>query len=291
MINELQTFTAVVRHGTFAAAGERIGLTQSAVSSQIKRLEDTLGFRLFDRTRRTATLNAAGAATLPRAEEILTLCAALRHPPATDDLDGLLRIGAIASVQSLLLPRALGLLRQRHPRLRVHLVPGVSMHLMDQLDGGELDIALMIRPPLGIPPDLTWQTLIQEPFCLLVPDSLNSLNWRGLLESHPFLRYERKSFAGRQVDRFLRAQQLTVQEAIELDEIAGLIQLVANGLGVALVPMAEAHWPLPPNVRAVPLGEHTFYREIGLLQRASPAPSLIASQLAQCLRDAAKKTV
>ena len=68
MINELRTFIAVVRHGTFAAAGEHIGLTQSAVSSQIKRLEDSLGFALFDRTRRSATLNAAGAATLGGAE-------------------------------------------------------------------------------------------------------------------------------------------------------------------------------------------------------------------------------
>ena len=59
MINELRTFIAVCRHGTFAAAGERIGLTQSAVSSQIKRLEEALGFELFDRTGRSATLNAA----------------------------------------------------------------------------------------------------------------------------------------------------------------------------------------------------------------------------------------
>lgn len=287
MLNELRTFIAVVRHGTFAAAGERMGLTQSAVSSQIKRLEDTLGFALFDRTRRSATLNAAGAATLPRAQEIVALCAALGEPPVTDKLDGLLRIGAIASVQSLWLPRALGLLRHRQPRLRVHLVPGVSMHLMDQLDAGELDVALMIQPPFAVPPDLTWQTLIREPFRLLVPTALSGGDWRELLGSQPFLRYERKSFGGRRVDRFLREHQLVVQEAIELDEIAGLIQLVSHGLGVALVPMAAAHWPLPSNVRAISLEEHTFHREIGMLQRTSPAPPLIAP-LAQCLREAAQ---
>ena len=286
MINELRTFIAVVRHGTFAAAGEHIGLTQSAVSSQIKRLEDSLGFALFDRTRRSATLNAAGAATLRRAEEIVALYTALGDLPLTHDLEGVLRIGAIASVQSLLLPRALGLLRHRHPRLRVHVVPGVSMHLMDQLDAGELDVALMIHPPLGVPPDLAWQTLIGEPFRLLVPETLGGTNWRELLSSHPFLRYERKSFGGRMVERFLREHHLVVQEAIELDEIAGLIQLVANGLGVALVPMAEAHWPLPANVRAISLGAQTFYREIGMLQQASNVTSVIVSQLAQCLRDA-----
>lgn len=73
MILELRTFIAVARHGTFAAAGERIGLTQSAVSSQIKRLEESLGFALFDRTGRSATLNTAGGETLARAEEIVAM--------------------------------------------------------------------------------------------------------------------------------------------------------------------------------------------------------------------------
>src|SRR3954471_8943338 len=134
MITELRTFVAVVRHGTFAAAGERIGLTQSAVSSQVKRLEDALGTQLFDRTRRTATLNAAGALTLARAEEILALYAKLGDPADLEADEGVLRIGAIASMQSSLLPRALATFRPGHPRLRLNVMPGVSMHLMDLLD-------------------------------------------------------------------------------------------------------------------------------------------------------------
>ena len=74
MLRELQTLLAVAQHGTFAAAGERIGLTQGAVSAQIQRLEEELGFPLFDRTGRSATLNAAGRETLARAQEIVSLC-------------------------------------------------------------------------------------------------------------------------------------------------------------------------------------------------------------------------
>ena len=286
MITELRTFIAVVRHGTFAAAGERIGLTQSAVSSQIKRLEDSLGFELFDRTRRAATLNAAGGTTLARAEEIVALFSKLGELPADEGVDGLLRIGAIASVQSLLLPRALGPLRHKYPKLRLNLVPGVSMHLMDQLDAGEIDVAIMIRPPFGMLPELTWQTLVREPFMLVVPGDLRGNDWRKLIQAQPFLRYERKSFGGRMVERFLRDQHLTVQESIELDEIQGLVQLISNGLGLALVPMVEAHLPLPRNVRAISLGEHTFYREVGILQRTTKAAQPMVSQLVQCLRDA-----
>ncbi|MGE8334634.1 helix-turn-helix domain-containing protein, partial [Pseudomonas laurylsulfatiphila] len=67
MLRELKTFVAVARHGTFAAAGMHIGLTQSAVSAQIRNLEQALGIRLFDRTGRQALLNAAGQRALPMA--------------------------------------------------------------------------------------------------------------------------------------------------------------------------------------------------------------------------------
>lgn len=288
MITELKTFIAVVQGGSFAAAGERIGLTQSAVSSQIKRLEESLGFALFDRTRRAAVLNAHGSQTLERAEEIVALYDKLSEPPADEDVAGTLRIGAIASAQSALLPKALAAMRRQHPKLRLNIVPGVSMRLMDQLDAGEIDAAIMIRPPFGILPEMAWQALVSEPFMLLVPGSVKGRDWRKILASHPFLRYERTSFGGRLVSRFLRDAHIAVQEAVELDEIAGLMNMVAEGLGVALVPMVEAYLPVPPSVRAISLGEHTFYREIGLLHRGKRQASPVVGELAQCLRDAVR---
>jgi DNA-binding transcriptional LysR family regulator len=288
MIPELRTLIAVARHGTFAAAGERIGLTQSAVSSQIKRLEESLGFALFDRTGRSATLNAAGAETLARAEEIVALFAKLGELPGDENARGLLRIGAIASVQSSLLARALVPFRQKFPLLRLRIVPGLSMDLMNQLDAGEIDTAIMIRPPFGMLPELSWQALVHEPYRLVVPAATRGDDWRALIQAHPFLRYERTSFGGRLVERFLRSSHLVVQESIELDEIQAMVQMVANGLGVALMPMVEAHLPLPDQVRAISLGEHSFYREIGMLQRAPKVSQPVVSQLAQCLRDAAE---
>ncbi|WP_159917135.1 LysR family transcriptional regulator [Pantoea sp. 18069] len=288
MLSELKTFIAVCRHGTFAATGERIGLTQSAVSSQIKRLEESLGFALFDRTGRSATLNAAGQATLARAEQIQALYAQLADLPGEAGASGLLRIGAIASAQASLLARAIGTLRAAHPQLRVHVTPGISMGLMDDLDAGKIDAALIIRPPLGMLPELTWQPLVHEAFVLVVPAHVKGRDWRALLQEHPFLRYERTSFGGRMVERFVRREGLAVRDAVEVDEISALIHLVALGVGVALVPLVEAHLPLPAGVRVLPLGEHTFHREIGLLQRRPRASTPAVALLAQCLRDAAE---
>ena len=285
MITELKTFIAVVRFGSFTAAGDSIGLTQSAVSSQIKRLEASLGAPLFDRTRRTAELNELGARVHRQAEAIVALYARLGE--AEDDaVGGTLRIGAIASVQSALLPRALAAMQVVNARLRVNIDPGVSLQLMDQLDAGEIDVAVMIRPPFGILPEMSWETLLYEPFKLLVPVGVNGRDWRRLIESQPFLRYERTSFGGRLVTRFLRDNGLAVNDAIELDEITGLMHLVAEGLGVALVPMVEACLPMPEGVRAVSLGEKTFYREIGILRRGRSARRAHVQALEACLRGA-----
>jgi len=288
VIRELKTFIAVSRHGTFSAAGDRIGLTQSAVSSQIRRLEEVLGFELFDRTARSAVLNSAGQTTLVRAEEICALFAKLTDLPGDNATAGLMRIGAIASVQSTVLARALAMLRKREPLLRVHVTPGVSMSLMDDLDAAKIDAAIIIRPPFGLLPELTWQSLIQESYVLLVPAAVRGQDWRKLVQECPFLRYDRTSFGGRLVERFLRREGMVVRESMETDDIAGLINLTAKGLGVALIPLAEAHLPLPEDVRVVSLGEQTFYREIGLLQRKPGVSSLDVRLLEDCLKQSAK---
>lgn len=288
MIAELRTFIAVARQGTFTAAGDRIGLTQAAVSGQIKRLEDMLGFSLFDRTGRSATLNAAGARTLKRAQEIVSLFDVLGSTADDEHLGGRIRVGAIASVQSTVLARAMTLFRRRFLNVHVHVVPGMSLHLLDQLDAGELDLAVLIPPPFGMSPDLSWWPLIREPFKLVVPLATEGDDWRSLLQSQPFLRYDRASYGGRQVERFLRAQRLAVAESIEVDDVPAMVAMVGNGLGVALVPMAEAHLPLPAGVRAITLGEHGFHREIGIAQHRDHDAAPGVDHLARCLATAAE---
>ena len=132
---------------------------------------------------------------------------------------------------------------------------------------------------------MAWQPLVYEPFKLLVPVAVKGRDWRKILESQPFLRYEKSSFGGRLVTRFLRDNGVQVQESMELDEIAGLMNLVSQGLGVALVPMAEAYLPLPELVRAISLGEKTFYREIGILRRSSHLQQSTLHTLETSLRD------
>lgn len=275
MLRELKTFVTVARLGTFAAAGQQVGLTQSAVSAQIRVLEQHLGVRLFDRSGRAAVLNAAGRYALPLAEQMLALYAQMALPQAADQWRGELRVGAIATLQTGLLADALPRFRQLAPQVELKLVPGVSLQLFTQLEAGELDLALLIKPPFPLPKELLEVPLAREPFVLITPLEVTGDDPLQLLAEQPFVRYDRASFGGRQVSRFLRAQRLEVREALELDEVEAIVRLVENGMGVSLVPRAGLWLQRPTRLRVLELGELTFHRElVALLRRAQRQPAL-----------------
>lgn len=287
MLRELKTFVMVARQGTFAAAGQQVGLTQSAVSAQMRVLEQALGVRLFDRSGRAAVLNAAGRHALPLAEQMLALYAQMALPTAVAEWQGELKIGAIATVQTGLLPEALPRFRAIAPRVELKLVPGVSLNLLSQIDAGELDLAVMIKPPFELPKELLRVDLASEPFVLIVPPGVEGDDPLRLLAEHPFVRYDRRSFGGRQVSRFLREQRLEVQEALELDEVDAIVRMVECGLGVSLIPRAGLWLHRTTRARVIDLGPLTFHRElVVVLRRAQRQPAL--ESLLACLCEASR---
>jgi DNA-binding transcriptional LysR family regulator len=98
ILKEFKTFIAVARLGTFTGAGQQLGLTQSAISAQIRRLEEYLGVVLFDRTARSAVLNPVGQEMLTQAEEIVALVERMVTVAGAGQVTGLLRVGAIANL-------------------------------------------------------------------------------------------------------------------------------------------------------------------------------------------------
>lgn len=285
MIKEFKTFIAVARDGTFTGAGAHLGLTQSAVSAQIKRLEEYLGVELFDRGARAAVLNAHGREMLPQAEELVAMAERMVTTAGAGQVSGSLRIGAIASVQQGLMVDALGRFRAVYPDVRVRLVPGVSLSLLGQVDAGEVDMAVLIRPPFTLPPELGWQRLTTEPVVLAMPDAMPVAPWREVLATQPFIRYDRASFGGRVVDIFLKKHRLNVHEAVELDEIEAIANLVRHGLGVALLPQLRGLDMT--GLRLVPLGAEAFHREIGIIGRLPFDAGSVREKMAECLMAAA----
>lgn len=288
MLREFKTFIAVARGGTFTGAGRQLGLTQSAVSAQIRRLEAWLGADLFDRGAKSAELNPQGRELLPQAEALVAMAESMveqaADPSGMGRLSGLLRVGAIASAQQDLLARALVSFCGDYPGVRVRVVPGVSLNLLGQVDAGEVDLAVMIRPSFALPSELIWQPLTREPMVLAAPRGAPRLAWRALLAGQPFIRYDRSSFGGRLVDGFLKKQRIAVREAIELDEIDAIATLVRQGLGVALMPRTRQLDTR--GLRLIELDEPGFYREIGIIARRPLERAPLAAALARCLADA-----
>ena len=140
MIRELKTLIAVAQHGTFAAAGQHIGLTQAAVSAQMKRLEAALGVALFERSGRAAVLTKRGQETLQQAQALIALYGTLGAASAGQEAATRVNLGAIASIQRSLLPNVLAHFHRQFPECRSRVVPGLSLALMNQVDAGELPV-------------------------------------------------------------------------------------------------------------------------------------------------------
>lgn len=283
----MKTLMAVARHGSFASAGAHIGLTQSAVSAQIQRLEAELGFALFDRTGRSARLNAQGQHTLERAEAILQLVGDLGAVPDAAATGGKVAVGAIESVQTRPLIDALARFHAAHPGSKTRVVPGVSLQLLGLVDSGEVDFGVMIRPPFELPKEIDWQVLERQRFVLIARDTVTGGDWRTILATQPFVRYDRASFGGRLVEQFLKRQRLQVLDTVEIDDQDAMAELVARGVGVALVPRSDlfpARWP--QGLRVIELGDGEFHREIGMAWRKDRARRFHAQALARCLEEA-----
>lgn len=238
MIRELKTFIAVSRLGSFAAAARQVNLTQSAVSAQMKALEDALGMKLFERTARAITVNAQGERVLPLAEQMLSLFDRMRSPEQMEDFYGKLNIGAISSVQVGLLPDTLRRLKASAPLMTTELVPGLSLDLIGQLESGELDAAIIVKPSFPLPKDIVIEPVASEPFVLVSPKETNCRRLDLSLGNHPFIQYSLKSSGGRQSRQFLKELGIEVHCTMELDDLDAIARMVESGLGVSLLPFA-----------------------------------------------------
>ena len=268
MLSYLHTFNAVARYGTFAAAGDRIGLTQSAVSVQMHKLEAALGFAVFDRTGRKAVINNAGRRVLAHSQQVSQLLGQMKSGVTDAQLHGSLRVGSITT--SLLgdIPRALKHFRKRFEKIQVSLVPGMSTELLAMVEARRVDCAVIVKPSYPLEGVLQWQALRQEPFVLITSKRETLVDVEQLLALHEFVRYERQSHGGSLVDRFLKRHKLKVRDAVEVDSFETIVLLVSQGLGVAMIPQTPALAMLKHSVRVVGLDDNTFYRTVGLVSRS-----------------------
>lgn len=149
-VRQLEAFVTVARRRSFAAASKDLGLSASAVSQLVSELEDTLGFRLFDRTTRRVALSSAGRelqgqaqATMRNIGLVESFAEDIRNRAA-----GVVRIGAPLVLASTLLPAAVRVFREQHPKVVIYIRDVPVEQMVDRIAAGDLDLALgPDRPP------------------------------------------------------------------------------------------------------------------------------------------------
>src|SRR2546428_10240809 len=157
----LRSFVAVAECGGFHRAAERLNLTQSTVSQQIKRLELETKRPLFRRTTRTVALTDDGEMLLGDARRLLQLEEAARRRLTAPPLSGTVRLGAVEEVAGGSLPPALGWFASSHPNVKLEVQIGVSSPLIEQLDAGRLDVVFAKRPLGTSKGRLVWREPIE----------------------------------------------------------------------------------------------------------------------------------
>lgn len=141
-ITLLRTFVEVAETGAMTRAGQHLNLTQSAVSQQIKRLEDLFQIELFDRSQKQLTLTALGERLLPKAQRILSLNNDIWHQMTSPEFEGRIRLGVPHDIVQFLLPPVLKSFRKQWPTIEVQLVCMTTPILLEMLDRKKLDLTL-----------------------------------------------------------------------------------------------------------------------------------------------------
>lgn len=277
-IRDLKTFLAIAEGGSFASAARAVRRTQSAVSTQMKALEEELGIDLFDRSKRPPQLTEAGRAFVPKIADAVQAYELLFQRAAGTELEGRIRLGSVPTLITGRLPQALMALRSKYPRLRIELTMGLSADLVEKLRRGALDAALISEWQEGSA-ELQWTPFAYEPLVLIAPPDAPPRRAEELVTTLPFIRYTREAWVGHLIDLFLKKRRLKVDEVMTLDTLEAITTMVHHGLGVSIVPHRGTSDPFALPVQRLAFSGPPVYRTIGLVQRPGNPKSQIAESL------------
>ena len=233
----LRIFVAVAQSGNVTHASERLGRTQSAVSMQVRKLEDSIGATLFERGPRGVTLTADGKRLLPYARRIVGLVdettAAMRSAP----LDGPVRVGIPEEYNQTILPNALVAFAETHPGIEVTVLCGYTAQQLAALEADELDLAIIFDWCDGVAGEL----LAIDPTVWVV----SGAHERHLERPVPIAVYWRSSWCREFALRSLERHAIDYRIAYTCDTSGGLRSAVASGLTIA--PLSRSN--IPPGAR------------------------------------------
>jgi len=277
-LRQLRTLSTILDRGSFAAAGDHMGLSHAAVSVQMNQLETTLSAELFDRSGRPVTLTADGVRIAQLAREVLDKVDNLRLEASGARTSGAVSIGFIPTCVHHLLPRVLDAIRNTFPDLQVSVKSGLSGELAAAVVRRELDFAL-VTTPLAEIPELDITPIASEPFHVIGPPGTAVDSDTNLLRSLPYISFNKRTWVGQHIAAKLQQRGIHIQAAIEIDSLEAIENLVSDGFGVSIVPLRLHSGDQPPRLVRIPFGNPVDTRQLTLIRHIGKPPSRLDSAI------------
>jgi LysR family hydrogen peroxide-inducible transcriptional activator len=239
-LHQLRYFCAIVDSGSFSRAARLTHVSQPSLSQQIRKLEDELGARLFDRLGRSVRLTEIGQTFLPRARAVLREVEAARGDLADqkDSVGGTIAVGVIPTVAPYLLPHHLTTFSRKFPQAQISVVEEITPVLLERLRAATIDLAILALPIRGH--EFETFPILTEPLFAALPKNhrLSHLHAISLkeLRSEPFLLLrDGHCFRENAIAACDRAR-LHPRIVFESGQFSSLINMVGSGMGVSVVP-------------------------------------------------------
>ncbi|WP_081241320.1 LysR substrate-binding domain-containing protein [Streptomyces viridosporus] len=290
---QLRAFAAVAEHLHFRDAAAAIGMSQPALSGAVSALEESLGVTLLERTTRKVLLSPAGERLAARAKSVLAEVGALveEADALQAPFTGALRLGVIPTVAPYLLPTVLRLVHDRYPQLDLQVHEEQTASLLDGLTGGRLDL-LLLAVPLGVP-GVVELPLFDEDFVLVTPlehglGGREGIPRKALRELNLLLLDEGHCLRDQALDICREAGSAGVAATTTAAGLSTLVQLVAGGLGVTLLPHTAVQVETTRSGRLLTgrFADPAPGRRIALAMRTGAARAAEYEELAAALREA-----
>lgn len=292
-LDQLQAFVTVARLGSFTRAAKTLHLSQPAVSTQIRNLEDVLGARLFDRNTRSVALAPVGKELAPTLERILrdidALATGARERATTPH--GIVSVAALPSISSGLLPVAIAQFKDRFAGVSVRLKDAVADRVLAMVKAGDVDLG--IATAIRADPEIEVTPLMADRMSVVFrPGHPLEHKHRIALDDlrpYPLILTDRQSSVRTIVDRAFEATGALPSPAYEVTYMSTAIALVKAGLGIAILPSSAAlEGKQLSRLKSRPIQDESLTRNIGVIRKTGRSLSPAAERFAEALANAAR---
>ncbi|TCT04265.1 LysR family transcriptional regulator [Aquabacter spiritensis] len=267
----LEAFVAIAERGSFLRAAAYLNLSQTALSHRMRKLEEDLGVQLLARTTRQISLTAAGQDLLPKARRLMAeldgAIAALRGQ--AEARQERVAFGCLPTIAAYHLPRALSAFRDRHPDVAVKVFDNSASEIAALVQRGEAEFGIGIVSVHAF--DLDIAPIRKEPFVLLCRSdhpfaTLGAVNW-SQIEGAPLIRISPQAGNRALIDDALGSRRESLNWRYEVQHVQTAASLVAEGIGLTVVPKLAMSIGGTPGLVALGLRNPSVTRSLGVITR------------------------